>query len=63
MPIDSKVSRHCVLVKFSTAVMKHHYQKESWGGKGLFCLPYALLFLTEGSEDRNSNREETRGQS
>ena len=31
-----------VLVRVSTAVMKHHAQKASWGGKGLFGLHFHI---------------------
>jgi hypothetical protein len=47
-----------VLVRISTAAVKHHDQKASWGEKGLFGLPYiiALTCIMEGSEDRNPDR-------
>lgn len=45
-----------VLVRVSTATMKHQDQKESWGRRS-FNKPSdyasALLFIIKGSQDRN----------
>jgi hypothetical protein len=40
-------------------MMRHHDLKTSLGGKGLFDLYVTLLFIIEGSQDRNSNRAGT----
>lgn len=32
-----------VLVRVSVTAMKHHDQKESWGGKGLFDLYFHII--------------------
>jgi len=42
-----------VLVRFSIAVMKHHEQRASWGGKGLL----SLHFHTAGHHQRKSGQE------
>jgi hypothetical protein len=39
--------------------MKHHDQKASWGGKGLFGLYFHIVAMTEESQDRNSSRAGT----
>ena len=36
-----------VLVRVSIAAKKHHNQKESWGGKGLFGLYFNIAVITE----------------
>ena len=46
-------TRYCLGV--SIAALKHHDQKSSWGMKGLFYTS-ALLVITEGSQDKNTNR-------
>ena len=38
---------------------KHHDQKASWRRKGLFNLHLTLLFITKGSQDRNSHKAGT----
>jgi hypothetical protein len=50
---------HCLRV--SLAAMKHHKEKASWGGKGLFYLAYTstVLFIIKRNHDRNSNRAGT----
>ena len=48
-----------VLVRVSIAVMKHHDQKASWRGKGLFGLHFHIAVHIEGSQDRNTNRTGT----
>ena len=51
-PIDF----HTVLLRVSTALMKHHDQKARWGGKGSLAYTCISLFI-KGSQDRNSNLE------
>jgi hypothetical protein len=38
-------------------VTKHHDRKASWGGKGLFGLPFSLLFIIEGSQELKQGRD------
>lgn len=46
-----------VAVRVTFAVIKHHYQKASWGGKSLFC----LFFHTAIHHQRKSAQELTQG--
>jgi hypothetical protein len=46
-----------VLVKVSMALIKHHDQKASWGGKGLFSLHFHIAV----HHQRKSGQELTRG--
>jgi hypothetical protein len=51
-------------VRVSIATTKHHDQKASWGGKGLFSLhTNILLFIIEGSQDRNLKTQDAGGRS
>jgi hypothetical protein len=34
----------------------HHDQEASWGGKCFSAYTFTLLFITKGSQDRNSHR-------
>lgn len=45
-----------VLIRVSIATTKHHDQKSKIGGKGLLYYTSTLLFTTEESQDRDSNR-------
>jgi hypothetical protein len=54
---------HAVLLRVSIAGLKHHDQKPSCGGKGLFGLHFlSTMFIIEGSSDRNSNMAGTQRQ-
>jgi hypothetical protein len=46
-----------ILVRVIIAVMK--YPDQIWGGKGLSAYTSISLFITEGSQDRNSRRTGT----
>lgn len=45
----------------SVLAMKHHNQKQAGEEKVYLAYMSALLFITEGKQDRNSNRAGTRG--
>ena len=53
---DFALQPSAVLVRISIASTKHHDQKTSWVGKGSFTFFSTLLFIIEGSQDRNFNR-------
>jgi hypothetical protein len=48
---------HSLLVRVSTAAVKHHDQETSWGGKGLF----NLHFHSAVHHQRKSGHELTQG--
>jgi hypothetical protein len=45
-----KWAKEVVLVRISIAVVKHHSQKASWGGKGLFDLHFYVTVKKSGQE-------------
>jgi hypothetical protein len=46
-----------VLVRVSVAVIEHHDQKSSWGGRGLFGLHFPIAVCHEGSEEFKQSRK------
>lgn len=53
--LANSLQLRAVFASFTTAAMGH-LTKASWGGKGL--LDFSSLFITEGNQDRNWNRQE-----